>query len=61
MGRDWAWRSLVLLEVQEHFGMAAAHIGVRFALRGAIAEMPPAIDDLFGRTAADAEFAVARR
>ncbi len=35
--------------------MAPPHVGIILALRGLIAEIPPALDDLLGRSPADAE------
>ena len=42
-------------QVEEHLGMAPPHVGVGLAFGRLIAEIPPAIDHLLGRSAADAE------
>ena len=42
-------------QVEEDFRVAPPHVGVILALGGLIAEIPPALDDLLGRSPADAE------
>jgi len=47
--------SLAFEDVEEHLRVTARHVGVALALRGRVAEVPPAVDHLFRRTAADAQ------
>ena len=47
--------SLAAQHVEKHLGVAPAHVGVRLTLRRAVAEVSPAVDDLLGRAATDAE------
>src|SRR5438552_1493345 len=48
-------KSLALQELEEGFGMPPTEVRIILPRSQLIAEMTPAIDDLLGRTAADAE------
>ena len=45
--------------LQEDQGVTAGHVGVGLAFGGLVAEVAPAINDLFGRAAADAQLQAA--
>ena len=47
--------ALAAQQLEKHFGMAPAHVGVALALGRPVAEVAPAVDHLLGRAAADAE------
>src|SRR5690606_11748943 len=47
--------TLAFQHLQKYFRVAAGHVSVALALRRGVAEIAPAVDDLLGRAAADAE------
>jgi hypothetical protein len=49
----WLGKTVATQHVEEHLGMAPAHIGIALALGRAIAEIAPAIDHLLGRAPAE--------
>ncbi len=54
-GAGWAGEALALQQLEEGLGVAAAHVGIALALGRRVAEVPPALDHLLGRAAAEPE------
>src|SRR5205085_6575185 len=53
--RIWLGKPFAAQQVEEDLGVAPPHVGVVLSFGRLIAEIPPAIDDLLGRTPADAK------
>lgn len=63
IGKHRLWvrlgKALPLQHVEEHLGVTAGHIGMVLVLGRGIAEIAPALGDLFARTAADTQLQAA--